>query len=382
MPITPSNPAPFANPMATPPSGGYGNLSIADLLAVNNTAVIDFGREPVFATIKAYYAETNAVLTEQLEMFTEKTTDRARGVGGPATITAKYTDEWGVDDSQKISGAAQLGFPLRKSQVVRGWTNQWMRKHTPADLANQAIGASQADVTKVQAAIRRAVFYPLNTVFVDNLVDYMSVYVKAFANADGFPIPATPSGVLINAATHNHYAGTTNVWPSVPDLDALINNVTEHTSGGKLYLFVPMSLGNYMYANRTAIYTDFSPLTYPNVIYGANLTVGDGVFNVDNPNNRRIGIYKGAEVWVKPWVPDLVTFSFVAGTQKPIAWRVPADLGGDNGDFRPVFDDEEFPLACEILEREFGFGVQNRVGGALLSYAGPDTNYVTPAVPL
>jgi hypothetical protein len=360
-------------------TSSYGTLSISDLLAVNNTTIIDFGRQDVFAVIREYFAAVNAMVNEQLDMFCDRTTERAVGLGGPAAMTAHYTDEFGVDDAQKLAGPSILGIPLRKHQISLQWTGMWMRKHTPAEMAAQAQAAAIADAQKVQSALRTAIFTPTNSNFTDRLVDNMTIPVKAFANADGFPIPPSPNGDVFNAATHSHYLGTTNAQPTPGDIAALLLNVTEHRASGKLYLFVSQATGSYIMANRVATYTEFATAIFDEQIYATTITTARVPMNAINQANRMIGLYQGAEVWVKPWVPAGVIWAFIDGPIKPLAMRVPADLGGDNGDFRPIFNDEDLPLQCEVMEREYGFAPRNRTAAAVLSFAGPDLNYVMPA---
>jgi hypothetical protein len=363
-----------------PPSASFGTLSISDLLAVNSTSIIDFGREDVFRIIREYLAAVNQIVNDQLAMFTTRTTERAIGVGGPTAVVAQFTDEFGVADAQKVSGAAVLGLPLRKHQVTRQWTYQWMRKHTPQEMAAQTQAAAIADLQKVQYSIRKAFFAPTNFTSIDRLRDNMPLPVKALANADGFPIPPSPSGLVFDPTTHTHYLGTANAQPSGADLDALVRNVTEHYTTGTGYLFLPLAVGDYMLSNQ-ASYPGFAQLMYTDQKYAITGTFGTGA-NLEpfNNTNRQIGVYRGMEIWVKPWMPTTVVLAFVSGDMKPLAMRVPADLGGDNGDFRAIWDDDQYPTMCEVMEREYGIAVRNRVSAAVLSFGGADTTYVMPTI--
>jgi hypothetical protein len=368
--------------VATAPVVNFGTLSISDLLRVNNTAVIDFGRQDVFRVIREFFAASNQIVNEQLALFSERTTERAVGVGAPVTTVVTFTDEFGVPDALKVSGAAQMGFPLQKHTLSRQWTYQWMRKHTPQEMAAQAQAAAVADVLGVQYSLRKAIFQPVNYNHVDRLYDYMVLFVKAFANADGFPIPASPNGQVFNPNTHTHYMGTVNTFPSPDDLVALTRNVREHYSTGRLVLFVEEAFGDYMNNNRLTTYTDFVPLIYPDINYATTQTFARATIEPNNAANRQIGLFQGAEVWVKPWIPANTAFAFMQGARKPVAMRIPNDMGGDNGDFRAIFDDDQYPNECEVLEREYGFGVQDRVSGAVMSYGGgtPSATYTTPAI--
>lgn len=357
----------------------HGTLSISDLLAVNNTSIIDYGRQDVFKILRNYFIAYSRIVDEMRSMFCAVTKERVVGTGNTPSMVMQYVDEFGVTDAQKVGGPTLMGFPLRMGQVSLQWTYQWMKNHTPAEMAAQAQAAAIADMQKVQSAIRTAIFYPTNTTFTDRLRDNMAIPVKAFANADSFPIPAGPNGDTFNAATHNHYLGTTNAQPTPSDINTLLSNVTEH-SAGKPYLFVPQGVGDYIYANRVATYTEFAPFTYDTQQYSNQLTLGRGVLDPSNPTNRPIGVYRGATVWIKPWMPTTAIWAWVDGPQKPLAFRVPDTLNGTaDGEFGPIFDDDQYPTMCQIMARTFGLAPQDRVAGAVLSFGGADTVYVTPS---
>jgi hypothetical protein len=364
-----------------------GTLSINDLLAVNNTSVIDFSREDVIAAVNLYFRMVNEIVNSQLTLFAAKMKKRAWGVGTPQAVTAVYVDEYGVGPAQKAGGVAQMGLPLLKHQIPRQWTNAWMRRHSPADMAMQAQAAAIADQLKLQQGLRTAVFRPTNYTAIDRLVDNMPIYVKGFANADGFPIPVGPSGASFNPNTHSHYVGSANALPTNAELTTLLGNVTEHYTTGDAYLFVNQALGTALTgASHLTNYPDFVPITYQNQTQSTTVIYADGPnitpLNPFNANNRQIGVFLGANVMVKPWVPTSACWAWVDTPDKPLGMRVPDDLGGDNGDFRAVWDDVEFPLECEILEREYGFGIVDRLAGAVLSYGGADSTYVMPTITL
>lgn len=377
-------------------TSSYGTLSISDLLRVNNTSIIDFGIQNVYGPIRAYLAAYNALLADQLGTLAQKTVERVKGTGGPVSMIATYTDEGGLPDAQKIGNPSIMGYPLRKHTVTVQWTAQWMMNATPAEAAAQAIAARVADLQKVQFALRKAIFTPTNTTFTDILRDNMPIPVKAFANADGYPIPPAPNGFVFNPSTHTHYMGTTGTGGTTlvaADVDALLANVLEHVNGGQLYLYVSQDVESTMNAGRFATPSTF-PLYSPKAYVEQILPTNQGFFNEgqlaqSQPFNRITGRYRDAIVYVKPWMPFGTLFAFVAGDEKPVAFRIRATLdgqgryntdmtGGDNGDFRMVLQNIDVPLTCQIWEREYGFGVQNRVAAATMAVG--SSTYTMPNI--
>jgi hypothetical protein len=375
------NPDQPANPAAVTPYVSYGTLSINDLLRVNNKSIIDFGRFAVFQAIQQFFAAYNLLVNDQLNLLCQRTTVRVRGVGGPVAKTAMMVDEYGVAPPQKAGGVGQLGFPLRAHQVNQQWTALWMQEHTPAEMAREVQTAAIADLKMLQYWLKVALFNPTNYVFTDVRVDYMSLWVKALANADGFPIPPSPNGALFNPSTHTHYSGTTNSFPSNADLGTLQRNVAEHFVSGQMYLYVTEDFGDVLITGAGGTYADFVKLTYEDQVYSIQLTLGRGTLQPVNQANRQIGVFRGAQVWVKPWVPQNVTLCYISGADtKPLVMRVPMSLATNNGDFRPIWNDVEYPTQCELNQREYGFGVGERTSAAVLSYAGGDTNYHAPTI--
>lgn len=77
--------------------------------------------------------------------------------------------------------------------------------------------------------------------------------------------------------------------------------------------------------------------------------------------NRPIGIYNGAEVWVKPWVPANYVFCWNAEAQKPLKWRWDPAYGRD---LAPILDWNQHPWQAKGYRRVFGVGVYARHNGA------------------
>ncbi|HEY9463793.1 MAG TPA: hypothetical protein VIR54_11925, partial [Vicinamibacterales bacterium] len=79
-------------------------------------------------------------------------------------------------------------------------------------------------------------------------------------------------------------------------------------------------------------------------------------------DNRAIGIFGAAEVWVKPWA--IANYAFVCDTTDP---RKPLVMRQEEG-LHLEATIETFPLRADYYEHMFGFGAWNRLNGAVLQF--------------
>jgi len=93
-----------------------------------------------------------------------------------------------------------------------------------------------------------------------------------------------------------------------------------------------------------------------------NANQARGGLDFMNPQNRAIGLFGAAEIWVKPWMPAGYLFAWVMGGPRPLVMRQRPNGGG----LVVVADEEAHPLRARSIEREFGCGVWTRTNGAVL----------------
>lgn len=345
----------------------YGTLSISDLLANQNT-IAQIGEDAVFQSIQTTLDAHNSIMRETLSDLVEISTDRLRRFGGSDNMLLDEIDEFGTPDAQKMMPGQNVGFPLKLFGVAVQWTRKYMQTATGAELAAQFVAAQDGDARAIILQIKKALFGPTNSTVLDRLVqNALSLPVKALVNADGAALPPNPiDGSIFNAATHTHYLGTGSFVAA--DLTALITTVLEHYGRGEARVYI-----NTAQEAAVRAFTGFVAYIDPRVIAATTGAVAQGSLDVSNLYNRRIGLYGGAEIWVKPWVPANYVFAFVAGAPKPLVMR---ERFAGTGDLVIAAEDEEYPLRARFLEREFGIGVWNRTNGACLylsnaTYAAP-----------
>jgi hypothetical protein len=346
----------------------FGTLSLSDLLVVTQPSIIEFGEDKVFEAIQLQLQAHEALMQEKMQQHAEVTTDRRRRYGGPDSMQMEDVDEAGIVDTQKVTAGSTVEFPLRRKQVAIQWTRDYMETHTPAELAAQYQAAEDADVRTFDLSLRQAIFRPTNYVFNDRFVDKVDLNIKAFVNADGAPLPVSPNGATFDASSHTHYLASATLTEAA--VDAVLETVVEHYANGQAMLYINR-------AQETAIRAlpKFTPYLDARIIPGANTTTAQGSLDPNQLYNRAIGLYNGAEVWVKPWIPAGYLFAWMRGAPKPLVVRI---RNAQRGAYRIVSDMESFPLRAQTMEREYGVGVWNRTNGAIL-YIGGGT-YVQPTL--
>ena len=353
----------------TTSTGSYG---VSDLLAARFQSAAEFGLDTIEAVLSEDTANHNLIVMDAVRELCEITTDRQRIYGTSGRGQMQEVDEDGKGPSQKNVTGSTCGFPLRKFQYPMSWNDIWMQTHTPADMAQASEGAQQADYIEVMRQLKRAIYLSANYTYRDHLVDRVELAVKRFVNADGADIPDGPNGETFDGSTHTHYNASATLTAAA--LKANIRDVVEHGHGGLVKLVINA-------ANEDAVrnLTGFTALQDPRLIFGASTTgIVDARLDISRIDNRRIGIFDSAEVWVKSWAIENYYFVYdAAGVKKSLCFRqrnVPTLQG-----LRLAGRISLYPHTVDYMENEYGIGAWTRTNGAVL-YVG-DTTYADPSIP-
>ncbi len=348
-----------------------GTLDISSLLAARFQSAVAFGLSTIQRILEADVAAHNTIVLQMVSEICEVTTDRQRIYGTSASGEMVEVDEFGRSPTQKSAPGATVGFPLRLFQYGLGWTQKWLETRTPADLAIAVQAAEKAHLKAIQKEVKRAIFLSANYTFNDHLVDKVDLAVKRFINADSAGIPEGPNGEAFDGATHTHYSPVAAL--DAASLTALIDNVVEHGHGGMVKVAIAR-------ANEAAVrgLTGFTAYQDPRLVFGASTTGVPGTrLDITRLDNRAIGIYGAAEVWVKPWAIANYAFAWdAAAAQKPLGFRQRQQqtLQG----LRIAAQLDTHPLHAQYMEAEYGIGVWTRTNGGVLYFNGGA--YVDPTI--
>jgi hypothetical protein len=364
-------------PANTTLPGSYGSLTALDTLAAQyqfqTVAQVDETR--VWEALSMLLAAHNRILTEMRQSFIASTSERLFAFSVPQLMQMDELGEHDVPDASKIAPGYPVGFPLRKYGEALQWTRTYFLRMKMGEFAAQVNGLVDADYRNVILQVKRALFNSVNYTFIDKLVDVLRripLPVVCLANADGQGLPPGPNGEIFDPSTHQHYMGATTAnSPTDADMTTHLNNVLEHWSSGQAYFYINQ-------ADEASVrgFTPNFQQAYDTTLHvGENITYAKGALDVVQIYNRKIGTYRGAEVWVKPWIPVNYRVCWIDVPQKPLMWRYDPDMPQD---LAIAFEDEAYPLRARGYERVFGLGVWGRVSAAIMDLA--HTSYNIPTL--
>lgn len=354
------------------PTPRVGILSIQDLLRNRIQTPVQLGLDTIARSLQADLAIHNRILGDLMAPFAVTTADRRRRYGVSGALAFLTADEFTRAHTQKIVTGSEVEFPMEGFQAAIGWTAQFFKNKTVADMAATQVAAKVGHINAIKRRLQMAMFGATNYSFFDYRVDDIQLDVKRFVNADGAPIPMGPNGVTFNAATHTHYLFHSNLDNA--SAHSLVQTVLEHYNSSQIEVYI--NIGDE--AAWRAL-TDFKPFVDTRIIPSVNADRAAGSLNPFNPNDRSIGIFDAATIVVKPW--GVLNYSICLDTgsgMKPLALRT-----RDGGAIRldTVATNVLFPLQADYMESEFGFGVWNRTNGAILYHANGAVAYVEPTFP-
>lgn len=354
------------------PSGTY---TVADLTSITTQTAVDFGLDQINRALTADLAAYNMVFDDMVSELAEMSTDRERIYGASADGEMLESDEYDRGVAVKAGAGSNVGFPLKKFVKDVGWTRDYFLQSTPAQIANAVLAIQSMHTRAARRELQKALFLSSNYTTRDRFqAPQIDLAVKRLVNADSASIPNGPNGETFNAATHTHYDYLDGTAPTAAALTALIEDVVEHGHGSQVRLNINRSA-------ETAVraLTGFKGYEDPRYILGTQINQPGQRLDISRIDNRAIGLFGAAEVWVRSWVPSGYALVYDAGTPlKPLIYRQ-HPVSSIRG-LRIVASIEDYPLYAEVMDSYFGFGVWNRTNGAVLYYASGANAYVDPTI--
>lgn len=354
-------------------AGRTGTHDISFLLASTNPITngsLTF--DEIVTALDSYVAAYNTIMRDQLDSLCTTRVGVAGRIGvygGTASGSMMEVDEYGRAPTQRAAAVAQVAFPYKKYQYPVGWTREWEKRKSAADFARSVQGAQAGHRQRVSAEIKKALFPAANYTHRDHLIDNADLAVKRLVNADGATIPNGPNGQTFDGSTHTHYLGSATLTTTA--VDGAIAHVIEHGHGARIRIYIAQT-------NETAFraLTGFVAYVDPRLMLGTQANQPAQRLDITTTDNRAIGIYGAAEVWVKPWMIANYLFVFDAGSpDKTLGLR--EDPVGSL-DLTRAAQFEDHPLRVDFYESYFGFGVLTRTNGAILYFA--NATYTDPTI--
>ncbi len=377
------------------PNTPYGTLQVSDSLdslLASQLSVIEYGENQAYAQIQEDLDAWNGIVNEELSQIAEISEDTTRVYGAAQSMVMQDGDEFSDPDAQKVAEGIAVSFPLRRGEVKVGFTRDWLATNSAQQLAAQYDAAKLADLQYIQRKLQSALFYPVSrpvylpdgttnaAAYRERLVaPQVALPLYPLLNADGKPVPIGPNGETFDPTTHTHYmasdwtAGGSTATTRDGDLQAACNNLIEHKVTGQLRIQL-----NYAQEAQVRALPSFVPMYDADIRVGANLTYdASGTLNPRNFNNRRIGTYRGFEVWIKPWIfPGYIMPIALGDAQgRPVVWRTRKN--GLWANFALNYQDDDYKMRADIMMRDGGASVWMRHMAVIL-----DTGHSTYTAPV
>jgi len=357
-------------PLVVPRAAKTGTLSIDDLRAVNFQSAARYGLNTISEVFQRDLQVHSDLARDLMLPLADVSTDRQRIYGTSDRGEMTEVDEFGRAPTQKIRGGTTVGFPLRSYQYALGWTRKYLQNATPAELVDQETAAKKAHMIQIARQVKRAIYLSANYTFNDFLVDKIDLPVKRFVNADSANIPDGPNGEAFTGSSHTHYDAINGITAAA--LKAAIRDVVEHGHGGKVIVAI-----NIADEATISALTGFKDYVDPRTTLNGNAREATTRLDITRLDNRAIGIFDSAEIWVKPWAIANYTFTYDSSTSsKPLVLRT---RNGTSPSLEIVAAIDTFPLYAEYMESEFGVGVWTRTNGHVLYFGGG--SYTDPTIP-
>jgi hypothetical protein len=356
----------------------FKTLSTLDHLENVQDSVAAFNEQTLADRVAEALAVHNGALQEAVEDFAILTNQYQLPYGVADDFEIQVLDQFGSPDVSATSAAGTIGLPLRFHGGAVQWTRHFLLNTAVGRLLSIIDSAAAKDRQYVVRQIRQRLLTPTNTTGYNDALQTRNTYtVHALLNGDGMAIPNGPNGETFNGASHTHFNAEASL--SEAGLQVLIDDVVEHGVDGTVVIYINRA----QEAAIRAMTTSFTAYVDARITPGSGITTADGDLNPFSPTDRAIGLFNGAEVWVKPWVPAnyQIAFDQGAGNDKPLAIRTRSGaMAGDayQGGFGQLYEDEVHPLRARALGREFGVGVNQRHKAAV-NYSG-GASYVAPAL--
>lgn len=356
-----------------------GTYTIETLLAARFQSAAEFGLDTIVDVLNADITAHNFNVQNMVSEMAEPTIDRQRIYGTSAGGDMIEVDEFGRGPTQVFLPGVTVGFPMRLFQYNIGWNRKWLENATPRDLAVRVLAAEKAHLKAVTREMKKAFFLSANYTFTDFLTDRVSLGVKRLVNADSANIPDGPNGETFDGSSHTHYLARAGGSLAATDLTSAINTVVEHGYGGDVKVVISRT-DETTFRNLSGFTAYQDPrLIWPSLptSSGTSSNLTGQPLDIARLDNRAIGVFGAAEVWVKPWaIANYAVVYDAASPNKPLCFRQRKreSLQG----LRIAAEIETFPLQAQYMEAEFGIGVWTRTNGAVLYFG--NTSYADPTI--
>jgi hypothetical protein len=351
----------------------YGFAGVQDFYSQR---VMDYGVETVYNMVNESFMLYNRQFDAFSAMMVTQTTDFKRRYALSGSGFMQPIDDDGNPHPVIPSGVYDIAFPMQMYGTAWGTNRISRAKMTVGDANRFTVDAMMRDKRTEERRRLAALFTNVAWTFTDP--EYGALTIQPLAlTSDGVEY-LTGNGT---SATAQHYLAQANAISNTDDPYETLFGVldTPAANVGDKIAFIPTNL-----VATTVALADFYPAADGNIQYGSGVSVASVDVNRTDPvtNSPLVGFgdrllgYHVSGTWIvqKKSLPDSYILAIVDGADPVLAERIEpeAELQGLFPEYNSVDGNHEVTR----LIRRNGYGVQNRVGAAILrvgnaSYAIP-----------
>jgi len=349
------------------------------------------------AVLQAYNARRNNLISFLTYSVSNPTETVMQATGGDDFEVAS---EYGVPKSVRTRMSSfQMGFPFEWYDIAGRFTWKFLMDATLAQVDSVHNAIVEADNRLVFGEVFKTLFDPTNRV-ADILERPYTVY--ALYNGDGTVPPAYKSTTF--SGTHSHYMVSGAAALRGQDLDALLNNITEHgfdaASGATLIVMVNKQESNRirnfrnianLSATAAAVDSGAYAATYdfipaqgtPSLLMPRDMIVGQAQQPANTYQGLKVvGAYGDALVVEEDYIPAGYLVAFATGGSNnltnPLGIREHANAAYRGLRLVKTRETNSYPLQDSYYQRGFGVGIRQRGSAALMQVKASGT-YAVPA---
>jgi hypothetical protein len=340
---------------------------IFGLLGVNDSSreyVNTVGQMAVFTAATEYLTKVNEDMAAFLAVFVEETTENHTERyylpgGGFLAKRAKLA----TGPARKAYGYWDVAYPLEDYGEQLAYSDIDVAHMTLQDMQRHLDSIVIADVNQVRWNVLHAMLDDgggAATTFVDEYKGSLSI--QPLANGDAVVYPPVMGST--SEAAEDHYAESGYAANAISDannpLITVRDELEEHFGQGNIVVFC-----NNAQSTKLSDLTDFDPIDDQYVQAGAN---ADRIIGMPGVPGRIIG--RSNNVWVSEWrwMPANYLFGLDLERPKPLKMRVDPAFTGLGQGLQLVSNDDKYPLQAAHYRHRYGFGVGNRLNGAVLEF--------------
>ena len=353
----------------------WGILGIPD----HNTQVAQVGEPIIYDAVNQLAAAHSEELARATALFIQTvTTKHTEYYQLPGGGMMQEADRLSRPGAIKFPGQYPVSYDLRDARDQLAWDDVSIAYLTLEEVQTAVRTVFIRHLNWVRFHMLKHLFNNTNDVFTDETAG-ADLTIRRLANADGTQFPPLYGQSAMVPGTHDHYLvsgyASTAISATNNPMKALRTTIEEHFGPGNIMTFI-----NATETPAIEALADFVPIEDPNLSLPITQDAIAGAVPSSVPG-RVIG--RLDRQWISEWlaVPANYILSVDMDQTPPMKKRIdePTGISG-RGALALVARQQEFPLQESFWRDRHGFGVGNRLNGAVMFLDGgaaynPPTTY-------